>query len=153
MLHIAVALLVFGVVFLLIEAFVPGFGFFGISGTVLIVCSALYSAFFVPDGYVIAGGEALLVVGVCIFVCFYYKSHKNTMRVILNETLNEDTDKTDFECYIGKTGVVKTPMRPFGNVEIDGEYVEAYAEKGYIQSGKTVVCRYVKEGKLYVREV
>jgi membrane-bound serine protease (ClpP class) len=116
------------------------------------VSSAVYSVFFVPNGYIIAGGETLLVVGVCIFVYCYYKSHKNTMRVILNETLNEDTDKTDFEQYVGKTGTVKTPMRPFGNIEIDGEFVEAYAEKGYIQSGKKVVCRYVKEGKLYVRE-
>jgi membrane-bound serine protease (ClpP class) len=149
----ALLLLFLGILFLVIEAFIPGFGFFGAGGLLLIVGSAVYSAVYLPYGIVIACGEVLLIIGIVIFIVSYYKKHHNTMAVILNETLNEDKDKEDFGKYIGKTGVVKTPLKPFGNIEIDGEFVEAYAENEFIAQGKTVICKTTSNGKLFVREV
>ncbi len=148
----ALVLLFLGILFLVIEAFIPGFGFFGAGGLLLIFGSAVYSVIYLPYGFIIAGGEVLLIVGVCIFIVSYYKKHHDTMAVILNETLDEDKDKVDFGKYVGKTGVVKTPLKPFGNIEIDGEFVEAYAENEFIATGKTVVCKSASKGKLYVRE-
>lgn len=153
MIRIAVILLILGLFFFCIEGFIPGFGFFGITGFILVLSSAVYSALCLPYGYYIASGELLLIVGGGAFVLNYIKRNKDSIPVILSETLNEDTDITDYNRYVGMKAKTKTPLKPFGYIEIDGEYIEAYAENTFISGGKEVVCKYVNDGKLYVRQV
>lgn len=152
MIWLSVGLLLVGLTFLVIEGCIPGFGFFGIMGFLLITASAVYSMLFLPYGQYVALGEILVIVGLALVTFKILKKNKEKLPVILHESLAEDNDKPDYVKYIGKVGKVKTALKPFGNIEVDGEFVEAYSENGFIPAGAEVECRTVSEGKLFVKQ-
>lgn len=147
-------LLICGALLLLAEFFVPGFGFFGISGIVFVVISAVITIAYVPFGTFIVLAEIaiLLLLGYLAFE--YFRRHGKESRIILNETLNEDKNNVEtLRSYIGNEGITRTPLKPFGNVDIDGSYVEACSDGEFIGANEKVLVVREYENKLYVRKI
>ncbi len=152
--YIALVLLICGALSLIAEFFVPGFGFFGITGIILIVISAVLTIIYVPFGGFIVLAEAAILALMAYLAVEYFSRHGKDSRIILNETLKEDVDKTpEFNSYIGKEGVARTPLKPFGSVNIDGSYVEACSDGEFISANERVLVVRVYENKLYVRKI
>ena len=152
MLNLAVVLLVAGIILLAIEAFFPGFGVCGISGTVSLVVSAILMVMFVPGGILLVAGEAVLVGGGVFFFFKFFKHSKAYGKIVLRENLNEDTGAmVDLSSYTGKQGVAKTALRPIGMVELGGVAVEAYSEGEFITAGTQVQVTSTAGGKLLVK--
>lgn len=152
--YIALILLLCGALCLLVEFFIPGFGVFGVSGIALVVVSAVLTMVFVPFGKFIVLAEVAILLLLGYLAVEYFKKHGKDNRIILNETLNEDeTNEESLKTYIGKEGVARTPLKPFGNVRIGDTYVEAYSDGEFISANERVLGVRVYENKLYVRKI
>lgn len=152
--YIALVLLICGALLLLVEFFIPGFGFFGISGIICIVASAVITIMFVPFGPFIVLAEATILALLGYLAFEYFKRHGKDSRIILNETLNEDKNNAEtLRTYIGSEGITRTPLKPFGNIDIDGSYIEACSDGEFIGANEKVLVVREYENKLYVRKI
>lgn len=154
MIYIALILLILGLGLLIAELFIPGFGIFGISGIISILAAIFVTAFFIENGIYYVIGEIALS-GIIIYELFkFFKSKNFKTNIILKENLKED--KNDFEDmakYIGTEGKCKTPLRPFGSIELEDETVlEAFSDGEFIEKGDLVKIIRFFDNKLYVKK-
>ena len=114
-----------GIVLLGIEAVVPGFGFFGVTGLISL-----------------------------LFVYLPAESKWNPF-VLWEKQENRHgyTGAEDHSQYLGKRGEVVAPLRPAGTVIIDGERVDVVSFGDYIMPGALVEIVKVEGNKLFVQEV
>lgn len=159
-----------GVILLAIELFVvPGFGFFGISGVVLIVTSLALAMvdndgfkFTLPD--VTATINALIIVSLSSLLGLigsYYLSKKlfsaNSMFNLALATTQEKEDGfgIDLESYkksIGESGEAFTVLRPSGKVVINGLLYDALSLSGFIEKEEGIEVMGYENAQLMVRK-
>lgn len=152
--YLALVLLICGAMLLIAEFFVPGFGFFGISGIILVVISAVLTIMFVPFGTFIVLAEMAILLLMGYLAVEYFRRHGKDSRIILNETLKEDTNNAEtLRSCIGREGITLTPLKPFGNINIDGNYIEACSDGEFIGANEKVLVVREYENKLYVRKI
>lgn len=160
-----------GIVLLAIELFVvPGFGFFGIAGIVLIVMSMALAMvgndgiqFTVPDVSAIV--NALIIVSISSImglVGAYYLSKKLfSSNSMLNLSLATTQERSkgfgiDIEAYknvIGEIGVVKSDLRPSGKIMVDDQYFDAVSVSGFIEKGQEVKILAYENAQLMVKKL
>ena len=133
MLQLTIILLILGAGLLVAEMFVPGFGFLGISGIIVSIVSMILTALFVPGGGFVVIGE-LAVFALLIYLIFrLMKKNQALSKLILSETLNEDTPEiVNYDYFLGKEGMTVTSLRPLGDVDFNGQTVSAFSEGNYI---------------------
>lgn len=159
-----------GVILLAIELFVvPGFGFFGVSGIVLIVTSLALAmvdndgfAFTLPD--VTAIINALIIVSLSSLIgliASYYLSKKLfSTHSMFNLALATTQEKEegfgiDLESYkksIGEKGEAFTVLRPSGKVLVDGKMYDAVSVSNYIEKGEAIEVMGYENAQLMVRK-
>jgi membrane-bound ClpP family serine protease len=134
-------LLCVGVILLVIEMMIPGFGVFGISGL-----ACLLGALFL---YLGATGEAAMIVGALLFftvvlgVWFFKKGPHSRLGKQITLGFRSTTDKGyttngDLRDLVGKQGVAETPLRPSGRIIIDDEPVDAISRGEFYEAGTPV---------------
>lgn len=154
MVYLAITLLLIGIACLFIEVFVPGFGVFGISGIISIIVSSIITVIFIPFGIIIVVSEIIIIALLMIAILNYIKRHQLHGKIILDESLNyEKNEMGDLDYFVGKEGITKTPLKPFGNVDFNGVTIEAYSDGEYIQSHEKVKVINVHENKIYVKKL
>lgn len=152
--YLTIIFLVIGAIFLLTEFFIPGFGFFGIAGILLVAASAVMTIFYIPYGTFIVVAEIAIFALLGYLIFEYFKQHGKDSRIILNETLKDDESNVEtLRAYIGKEAITRTPLKPFGNIDIDGNYVEACSDGEFIGANEKVLIIREYENKLYVRKI
>ena len=155
-----IVLFVLGIIFCAIEACIPGFGFFGIAGTIMIVAGIVVRMIFGGDLYMLL--YMILIALVLFSVLFVVASllirkGKLGKTAIFNvgtavpEDITEGT--RDYSCLVGKSGVVTTLLRPTGKANIDGDVVDVVARDGYIEVGAQVTVISVEGQRIVVIEV
>lgn len=153
MLGLCLLLLIVGLLCLLAEVFMPGFGVAGVAGLVLLAVSALLTALFVPFGWFIVAveGAVLLLFGGCAF--HYLRTKQWHGRLVLEENLAEDTGAAvaNLDALVGQEGVAVSPLRPCGEVDFNGIRLEAASEGAFIPKGTKVAVIRAEKGKLTVR--
>ncbi len=127
-----------GVLLILIELFVPGFGFWGISG----VSCILVSLFLTLGGNVTAMSllsiSLLIAIVAFLFILKYLPSSKLWAKLILKDTETKEAGFSsgyDYSSYVGKEGIVLTLLRPSGLVDFDGVQLDVISEGQYIEPG------------------
>lgn len=142
-----------GCIFLGIEACIPGFGFFGGTGLSGVII-ALIIAFYVPYGLYIF---FLMVIASSVSIYFivkYIKKRQLYGKIVLDETVGfEKKDYKGLEKLVGKEGVSKTVLKPFGSAEFNGVTIDVYTEGEYINSNVRVTVTKFCDNKLYVKEI
>jgi membrane-bound ClpP family serine protease len=103
-------------------------------------------------GWLIVLGKIAFLVPTGFAVVHYLKRKQLTGKLILNETLAEDkADVVGLEYFVGKEGVTKTALRPFGTADFNGSSIEVCADTSkYIAVNKRVRVIDVKERKVFV---
>ena len=134
-----IILLVIGTILICIEMFMPGFGVWGISGIVLVVASVVITVATVPFGWFIVLAE-ITAVTVVLYAVFLYVRRKQLYRkIILDETLAEDVKLIgSLEFFLGKEGITRTPLRPFGEAIFNGIPLEVVSNGSYISENTCV---------------
>lgn len=170
--HWEILVFLVGLGLLLLEIFVvPGFGVTGISGIILMVAALVLTmtfnigfdfSFSAPELFI---KYLFLVIAACFagFLLSLWLGKKlitaDTRYGSLALKTNMDTDKgfvaqdMNLTQYVGKQGIASTLLRPVGKVEIDGEYLDATSEVGFIDKGEEIVVTRFENAQLFVKKV
>ena len=154
-----IVLFILGIIFCAIEACTPGFGFFGIAGSIMIVAGIIVRMIFGGDLYMLLYMVliALILFGLLFFLAsLMIRKGRIGKTAIFNvgtavpEDITEGT--RDYSGLVGKTGVVTTVLRPAGKVDVDGEIVDVVARDGFVEKGANVKVLAVEGAKIIVVE-
>ena len=134
-----------GIVLLGIEAVVPGFGFFGVTGLISLLAGSYYLLGGGAEAaYILLG--VVLALGAVVALLFVYLPAESKWNPFVLWEKQENRHG-----YTG--GEVVAPLRPAGTVIIDGERVDVVSFGDYIMPGALVEIVKVEGNKLFVQEV
>ena len=144
-----------GVVLLVVEVFLHGFGLPGISGVVLLIAGIAITW----NSYGAVAGLAVMLIalalaGISISVSIKSAANGKLSRsalILRDVTKTVDHDETD--ALIGKQGVTVTVLNPVGFAEFDGVRLNVSTEGSYLEKEKKVKVTKVEGSKIIVKEI
>ncbi len=142
---IAISLVVVGFLLILAEAFIPGFGVFGILGILSTLIGLFVGVMYVENFWIVI---VITIIAFGILIKFF----KFPKTLVLEEKSEKDTD-TDMSYLVGKEGVVVTVLKPVGKCQFEESYFECYSIDGIINKDAKVVVKEIKDNKIMVKEV
>lgn len=147
-------LYVMGLVLVMVEALMPGFGVAGISGVILVFASiVMISSSFYEAAFLLIGTIAVaILLIVALYKLGYGKRFVKAM-ILSTEQKNEEgyVSSKGNEKYLGMHGTVVTPLRSAGTVLIDGKRIDAVSEAEFIDNGVEVEVIKIKGGRIVVK--
>jgi membrane-bound serine protease (ClpP class) len=149
-------LFVSGVLLILIELFVPGFGFWGINGIGCILVSLFLTLG--SDAAALSLLAVSLVVAIIVFLLIikFLPSSQLWSKMILKDSETKQdgfSSSYDYSNYVGKEGIVLTLLRPAGLVDIDGVQLDVISEGQYVEPGTRVKVVSVNGSRILVKRV
>lgn len=148
-----------GVGFLILEAFMPGFGMPGITGCVLEIIALVLT--WVNHGPLATMGLLLIVLAVlAIAISTSLRSlsggKMSKSRLVLNETESSEAGylaTEDLQVFVGREGTASTVLRPAGIADFDGVRMNVSSEGDYVPAGTKVRIISIEGSKVLVRAV
>lgn len=163
---IEIVLFVIGVALLIIEIFViPGFGFVGVAGIVLMVVSlflSLISALPIFDFSSVSGAIVQLTVTFLLVIVVFYliirflpKSDRFNHLVLSTETeaIKGFVSNPNYEHLLNLTGSALTTLRPAGIASVNGERVDVVTDGAYIEKGTPITVVKTEGARVVVKEI
>ncbi|MDO4531719.1 MAG: NfeD family protein, partial [Bacillota bacterium] len=132
-----VILALLGLLLLFVEILMPGFGLFGILGTVALLGSLVMA--YKIYGFLIF--LLFLAAAVLLFFAMILFAKKSGLynKVVLKEKQEEKGfDESALQGLLGKVGVTHTELKPFGVAEVDGRLVDVCSTGDFIDRGTEV---------------
>lgn len=151
-----VFLYVLGLILLMIEAMFPGFGIAGITGVVIVIASIVMISSSVIQGLLIIIATAAFVALLLVVFIKLGWSKKYLKFFILNtEQKNEEgyISNNQYSDYIGKRGIVLTPLRLAGTIMIDSIKLDVVSEGKFIDKDAIVEVLKTEGSSIIVREI
>ncbi len=154
-LALAIALYIVGLLLIVVEAHIPGFGIPGISGLI----SLMISIYLVAQGdiflmMVYLLGTVILIFG-GLWVLYnseYGRKHLKTFFLFEAQSREKGyVSSENFGNLIGKEGVVVSTMRPAGMIKIEGRKYDAVSEGEFIEINRLVIVDNVEGRKILVK--
>ncbi|HRK74615.1 MAG TPA: NfeD family protein [Rhodothermales bacterium] len=150
-----IGLLLLGLFLIWLEIWiVPGLNVVGVGG----LLSLAFGIFLIFTGFgLLSGVTALGLTATAGFSLFYFAQKNGAWdKFILQTTLLSGEELAKLEGgerghYLGKSGIVLTPLRPTGIIEVEGERMEVVTEGGFISSGSKVRIVAMDRQKFFVR--
>lgn len=145
-------LIFLGVILLLAELFMPGFGVFGVFGILAFCIGSLILAY---NYGTIALIIALIVLVIIILIFFYFFRKKRIFnKVVLKDCLNSKSfDDEYLKGLIGKVGITVTTLRPNGKVDFGGKIEEVFSEGNFISNGVKVKVIDIQGKNVIVKQI
>ena len=145
-----------GVILLIVEAFMPGFGVPGISGIILLLAGVAMTWY--EYGAMVGLGTTVAVlalVGVSIYVSLKSASSGRLSKsdLILNDTETPPSENADMQLLVGKEGVVKNTLRPVGTAEFDCGKLHVTSDGEYVSEGQKVRIVRVEGTQIFVNKI
>ena len=153
---VSIVLFAVGIILLLIEMFIPGFGIFGGLGLLSLVLCIVFQAQTLLEAlilFLIIG--AIVVVFVLIAVRSLGRGRLYRSSLVLKETEEKNdgyVSNEDVSRFAGKTGTSLTPLRPAGMAEIDGERADVVTDGEFIPSGVKIEVFKINGRRVIVRK-
>lgn len=157
-LAIPIILYVIGIVLLIIEMFMPGFGVFGVSGAISFIAGIVLR--------ILSGGgflEILIIIAIAlvflilVMVCAVNSAKSGRLSksaFILNQNaipVGQTAGTNDYAFLIGKTGIATTFLRPVGKAVIEEQTFEVISENSdIIEQGEKVKVSAVEGQRIIV---
>jgi membrane-bound serine protease (ClpP class) len=172
-----IILFVIGLGLLAVEIFIiPGFGFIGISGIVLIAVSLILSMqdFIIPrfdwewdlmgrNAIVVSVGLLAAITGIAIIALLGPKTKmfdRLTLKTKIDQTASDGSGwqddggiASDYKDLPGKSGKAVTILRPIGKAEIEGETFQVEADGAFVENGASIKVVKVQGNTIIVRSV
>ena len=145
-----------GVILMIVEAFMPGFGVPGISGIILLLAGVAMTWY--EYGAMVGLGTTVAVlalVGVAISVSLKSASSGRLSKsdLILNDTETPPSENADMQLLVGKEGVVKNTLRPVGTAEFDCGKLHVTSDGEYVSEGQKVRIVRVEGTQIFVNKI
>lgn len=150
-----IPLVVAGLLFLVIEAFIPGFGVFGSLGILCLLGSLYLYLGATTQAAALVGG--LLVVLVLAVLWLVRRGPGSWLGQHLTLHLRSTkargyTGNREWTDLIGKSGVAQTVLRPSGRALIDGQLVDVITDGEFYEPGTRIKVVAVTGGRTIVRK-
>lgn len=156
---IVISLLSIGSVFMIIELFVPGFGFFGITGALAIIAGVVVR---ICQGLNVTQSIALSLFVLVFFVVLSMLMVGSAKYGMLGKTglferrssLSEDYNKVSkqYRKLVGKSGKAITKIDLAGKAKIKGEIYDVMSINSYIEVGQHVKVVEIRDNTIMVRK-
>ena len=149
-----IGFIISGIILLLIEMMIPGFGIFGLTGLLLLLWG-------IYDG--LGGGPmamitvtALSIVGVIVLWWIISVFPKTKVGDRLTLRLQSTKEKgyashPDPTAWLGKIGVTKTVLRPVGTIVVDDIFLDVVTDGEFYEPDTEVIIVSVIGGRIVVR--
>ena len=137
MIQLCIALLIIGIVFLVLEMWLPGVEVFAVTGLIALAVSAVLAVVFVQNGWFIVVGQVLIIAGLLRYMYIFMKRKQLQGNLILSDTLEEPALE-DISQLVGKEGKTLTSLRPYGEADFDGLRVEVTSNGPMIKENTKV---------------
>ncbi|MGB7606033.1 MAG: NfeD family protein [Lutisporaceae bacterium] len=151
-----VFLFVLGLVLLMVEATFPGFGVAGISGVIVVIASIIMISDSIIQALLLLIGTAAIVALLLIAMIKLGWAKKYLKFFVLStEQNNEEGYRSNnkYTSYIGKKGIVLTPLRSAGTILIDSVKLDAVSEGEFISKDAVVEVLRTEGSSIFVREI
>lgn len=156
---IAAALMFGGLVFIVVEVLLPGFGFFGIAGSASIIAGVIVR---IVQGLTLVQSVVLILMIlvffiVCLIFMVFSAQHGILGRTGLFENATTFESRNGRELkelkkLIGKSGRAQGVMNLGGKVKINNITYDAVSVKSYIENNQHIKVIGVKDNTLLVRK-
>lgn len=143
-------LFVLGLALLSVEAFIPGFGWIGASGVVLVVISIVLVVRTAASPWA-AAGSLVAATAIVAAVVRYAVKRGAWSRLTLNSTSTRASATGELPVKVGDEGASLTPLRPAGAARFGDHRVNVVTAGEYIAAGSPVVISSVTGGRVAVR--
>lgn len=160
--HWAVVLLLcLGVIFCIIEAVIPGFGFFGILGVVCEIGGVVVHAIFSGSALQVFFLILIVVLITLIVFLLFVKSAKSGLlaksAIVENKTAlpkdYKEKAEQDLIHLVGKEGLALTECRPVGKIRIDQDSYEAQAIGSIVKKGEVVKVVSIEDARIMIDKI
>ncbi len=148
-----------GIIMLVLEAFMPGFGLPGLAGIIMEVAAVALCWFCI--GPMAALGMTLIILSVIAIAISMSlrsaaKGRLSRSKMILKNTESSEEgyrSSEDMESFLGLEGVASTVLRPTGMAEFDNVKLNVVSDGEFIQPGVRVKVVRVEGSRILVRSV
>lgn len=138
-----VILCLIGLILVFAEMLIPGFGVFGILGSIFLIGTTLLVAK-IYGMYSFLWTVAILI-AVFILLLLLVKKSGIYQKVILNEKQEaKDFDESILEGLQDQIGVTTSTLRPYGTAEFGEQAVDVCSDGDFIDKGEQVIVTEVK---------
>lgn len=144
--------LMMGMILIIIEVFLPGFGLPGIGGIALIGVGVVLSG--IHFGTMIAVGVLLVLIAVlAVLISWVLRQvvHGKTRSDLFLKDKGEYDVYEDMKVLIGKTGIATSVLRPAGIGDFDGVRLNVVTEGGFIEKDMPIEIVRVDGSKIVVK--
>jgi len=147
-------LLIIGFALVVVEMYIPGFGFPGITGTICLIAGvALYAKTDIVAWLVMT---VIIVSLLCVALSFSIRSAAKgrlaKSKLVLNEVSTSGVGDNDLSYYVGRTGCATTVLRPAGIGEFDGVKLNILSDGEFIAEGAQITVTRVEGNRIFVRK-
>jgi len=153
---LAIALLVIGIILLIVEMFIPGFGVAGILGLLCTITGIVLASNTLMEAVVLVC-IVLLILGVMLFIVVRSaKRGRLSKTLVLSDQLTEEAgyaSSEDWSGYLGKEGITVTMCRPAGTAEFDGVKLDVVSDSTFIDAKKPVKVTTVEGNRIVVQQI
>ena len=152
-------LLIVGAVLLLVETFVPGFGFFGISGICSLVAGVIVR---ICQGLNVTQAMGLILIIIGFFVvCALYMVFSAQFGILgrtglfeTKATISKDYNVASKQLrkLVGKSGKAVTNLSLAGKAKINGKIYDVISMNSYIEKGSNIKVVEISDNNIVVRK-
>ncbi|KAF1084085.1 hypothetical protein SPSYN_02737 [Sporotomaculum syntrophicum] len=152
---LAALALLLGILGLLLEVFMAGFGVAGVAGVVLIAWGIVLLSVDISITF------KSLVIGLIVSMLVFILGIKLMSRFNLwqrltlsKRQLNDEgyrSSRDELVDFTGQEGITLTPLRPSGVAEVGGERLDVVSEGGFIPAGAKIKVVRVESIRIVVR--
>jgi len=149
-----IAVFILGIILLMTEAFVTGFGLLGATGLTFVAFSIILSAETIKQGLVTLGISLVLAI---VFIAIAFRFLRKSPlwnRLILSDSESKErgyVGPKDLSELLGSNGIAVTPLRPSGTITLaNGLRVDAITDGSYIAADTEVTIVGFSSGSVVV---
>lgn len=155
---ISILLFIVGLLLIILEVFIPNFGFVGISGTLSIIFGLYWT---LGDWTQTIQDLSIAIIATTVVIVYLVQrgySLANVNKLVLHSIVPgtntpSNTHTSDQLIQPGLQGIAQTPLRPSGKVtfENDSTYFDVISSEGHISCGTPIEVEKVFATKILVR--
>jgi membrane-bound serine protease (ClpP class) len=145
-----------GILLLIIEAVIPGFGAPGIGGVLCIIISIILASDSIVLGISSLAIAFVMSIIAAILLLKYAPKNKYFDKIILGMELRKDfgfTSTITNNALLGLEGVVVNSLRPAGIIEVDGERIDVVSEGGFVEKNERVKIVKIEGRRIVVKKI
>lgn len=152
----AIICLVVGLLLLISEMFMPGFGVAGILGLLCLVAAVVLRADNMVTGLITL---ALILLIVLLFGVFFFRSFQkgklSRTSLVLKDAIQSgpSSPQSQGSDLVGRRGVTLNALRPAGNADFGGQRLDVVSEASFLARGTAVRITRVDGNRIVVEPI